>query len=242
MQPRDSQANVWAEMSKVAESEMSPGLFISREGKLTFRGMYSGRTNSGVVISDDGEGQDAKYQLIRAPQSVRQIYNTVSLFRHDEDGILGGVPESAENNTSQGIFGIRELSRQNLQITTDTAGTTLAQSMADFLLETYKGRPQFFDQLRLSGVQIAVRALPDDRKARILGLDLSDELNVEIGQREGYQAHTVAMVVDSINLQITPGSRWDMKLGLSPAWDLPGAGAQSGAIDTAVVDTAEVGI
>ena len=241
MQAKETTGNVWAELSKVGESELNNGVFVTKAGKLRFRALYSSRVNSGLVFSDDGAGDDIKYIGVKVPYSKKLVYNLFSFFRHDVDGVLGNVPESAEDADSQAVFGIREYSRKDLLLGTDSPGDTTTQNQAEFLRDEYAD-PTATPPVK--EMRVTIQDKINSVKTKLFGVDLLHEVNIELGTRGGLSTLDADFVVDRIAYSFTPGGAWDMTLGVSKAWVIPGAPGALGdnRVDYGTVNDAKVGI
>lgn len=220
MQPDELTGNVWAELAKVGESEMNNGVFISRTGLLRHRSLYRNRVGLGLVFSDDGTGTDIKYLTIGIPHNKNLIYNLVSLYRLDIDGVLGDVPESAEDALSQSIFGIKELARKDLLLTTDIAGDVTAQNHADFLVANYSGKTT--GPTPVKQITVAVQAQPNTKKNLLFQAELMNQIGLKMGVRGGVTALDEDYAIDGISYDLTVGGPWTMTIGLSQAWAIPG--------------------
>ena len=228
LQAKETKTNAWQELQVVANSELAQGTFVSREGKFVFKDRLTDIDPPVVIFSDDGS--NIPYKMVSLFTDSELLFNLISLARHDTLDVLGGVPETASDSTSQSSFGKREYSRTGLLNRTNAAGTTEVSNMADFLLEAYKDQKPRFDRLQLD---LNVYDAAD--QTTILELDVSTAIRVERTPRvDGVAASQILadMVVDNISHRMSPGNQWQITLGLSPYTELLG--------DFLIIDTGEI--
>jgi len=234
LQAKETTTNAWQELQVVANSELAQGIFISREGKFVFKGRHTDIGTPAVTFSDDGS--DIPYQSVALFTDSELLFNLISLARFDSGGVLGGVPETASDSTSQASFGIREFSRTGLLNRVTTPGTTEVQGMADFLRLVYKDPSARFDRL-----VVEPNILSTANQTTVLELDVATAITIERTPRvNGVASAQIVddMVVDNIAHRISTGNQWTTTFGLSPYAEILGDFL---IVDTGKVDSGKVG-
>jgi hypothetical protein len=213
MQANDEQTNVWQMLGRISDSEFSPGLFVSRDGNLTFFSRYTDATASGVVF---GTASDTKIITYEAPDDMGRIFNQVTYYRTDNDGVLGGVPEKGETAGSQANFGIREMSISGMLNATDAQGDTTLASLAQWMSDFYAHEDtEALGELYFTPLTVITDVLTDAEQEAVFGLDIGDEVTIENG------ATDITQVVNSISMNSpAPGKPWTVKYTMTKAWEL----------------------
>ena len=234
LQAKETKSNVWAELQKVANSELATGMFISREGKFVFKDRHTDIASPTTTFSDDGS--DIAYTSVEMRRDMELLFNLVSLARLDAGGSLGGVPETSSDATSQATYGIREYAQTELLNLTNSAGTSEVQGMAEFINLMYNQPTNRFDNLKVSP-----NSLSAANQIKILEMEIADGINIERTPRVNGSASaqiTGSAVVDSITHRVETGSRWTSTFQLSPYAEVMGDFL---IVDTGKIDSGKVG-
>ena len=215
MQANDEQGNAWAMLNRVARSEFSPGLYVTRQGALAFYSRYSTAVASDVVF---GTTTNAKIIAYEAPDVMDRVYNQVTFYRTDPDGVLGGVPEKAESAESQANFGIRELTWSNLLNRTESSGSLSLANMAAFLVDFYShDDAEALGELYFTPVKVYVDALTADEQLDVFELDIGHTVTIENGTDD------IVQTINSIQMSGSPGNVWEIQFGMTKSWNLADA-------------------
>lgn len=161
----DQGRDVLEYLQLVAASE--PGLlFMSKANAITFQDRNSGATAGTIVFSDAGTA--IPYRDISISYGTELLYNRVTITP------LAVDPQIAQSTASQNEYGIQSLDLSGLLIQTGAAGTTDAQALADYLVRKY-AEPD----LRFERVTVELAALGTADQTKVLGLEISDVVQVE---------------------------------------------------------------
>jgi hypothetical protein len=212
MQAKETTSNAWQELQTIANSEMSQGVYVSREGKVIYKGRLTPIGGPTIVFSDDGS--DIPYVSVNMVMDLELVFNLISLARYDADGSLGGVPTTSSDATSQATYGIREFSRTGMLNMETTAGAAEIQNIADYLKMQLKDQDVRFDHL-----VIASNALTTTQQTTVLELDVATGIEVQRTPKvSGSSSAQISrdMVVDNVSHRIETGNRWTTTFGLSP--------------------------
>jgi hypothetical protein len=234
LQAKETKSNVWAELQKVANSELATGMFISREGKFVFKDRHTDIAAPTDTFSDDGS--DIAYVSVEMRRDMELLFNLVSLARLDAGGSLGGVPETSSNAASQEAYGIREYAQTDLLNLTNAAGTVEVQGMAEFINLMYNQPTNRFDNLR-----VAPNSLTAANQVKILEMEIADGINIERTPKVNGSASAQIVqsaVVDSISHRVQAGSKWETTYQLSPYAEVMGDFL---IVDTGKIDSGKVG-
>lgn len=238
VQAKETTANSWQELQKVAESELAQGLYVDRQGSLTFIDRHYTKAQATPAFSDDGTG--IAYTSVVVILDDELLFNLTSLDRHDTLGVLGGVPETASDGTSQSAYGVSEFSRSGLLNTTDSIGTAEVQSMASYILGGYKEATPRFDRLTVNP-----HVLSDANQTALFGMDISDPITVERNatvdgaSSAGILSSNIdTMLVDSISHRVSTGNKWQTQIAISPSTEITSDALR---IDTGKIGTGTVG-
>lgn len=165
-------------------------LFISKDGKLTFKSRHTTFPSTpAATFSDDGS--DIPYLRVDYINDDNEIYNIVSLTR------LNGTTQTVQDTASQGKYLVRTLSRTDLYNNSDTD----VNDAANFLLGKFSNALIRFDNLI---VDLTKATLTNQNS--ILDREVGDVVKVELtppGSGSPAQI-TSNEIIDSISYNITP--------------------------------------
>lgn len=153
--------NALSYLQQVATSEAG-SFYIGKDGYATFRDRRVVPSQQSPLLTDDGTG--IPYEQLEIVYGSELLYNQVIY----ENLITGGTA-IANALDSQSLYGVQTLQRDNLLISTDIA----TQDIADALANKY-GEPVF----RFEGITIRLNDLTSDQQDEILGLELSDVVQI----------------------------------------------------------------
>lgn len=141
-----------------------PGaLFISKDGKVTFKDRVNLPSPSGsLIFSDDNSG--IRYSEIEVVYGSENLYNRVTITR------AGGTAQVADATFSQSVYGIQALSQDGLLINDDADSLQLAQ----FLVNKYE-----LPELRFSSVGMTLEDKDLTAQNNLLGLEINDIVQVK---------------------------------------------------------------
>ena len=165
-------------------------LFISKDGKLTFKSRHTTFPSTpAATFSDDGS--DVPYLSIDYINDDNEIFNIVSLTR------TGGSTQTVQDAGSQGKYLIRTLSRDNLLNNSDTE----VLAAANFLLGKFKDALIRFDNLTIDLTEATT-----SNQNIVLDREIGDIVKVELTPPGGGSPAQVTSneIIDSINYSITP--------------------------------------
>lgn len=157
----DTSTNALSYMQTVTETE-SGLFFIGKDGSVTFRNRVQAPTSVGLVTFD--QGANIPYSRIEIIYGSELLYNQVNITNE------GGTTQTANDLTSQGEYGVRELAISNL------LGATDAQSLdlANRLLSQYR-EPEY----RVEQLEVNLHDLNATDQEKVLGLELGSVCKVE---------------------------------------------------------------
>ena len=183
--------NVLNYLQLVAESE-SGSLFIAADGKLTFFDKLKGPSSVDLVTFSD-DGVDLPFQEIRAIYGGEFLYNRVLVFSSSGTS----SPQLVEDLTSQGFYGISNLSLTDLLMKNDSD----ALDIANALLIKYKEPNYRFESLTTN-----LNALDDTESLALLNRDLTDVIQVKFTPNQtGAEIDKLGEII-GIEHSIQPGS------------------------------------
>ena len=165
-------------------------LFMSKDGKLTFRSRHTTFPSTpDATFSDDGS--DIPYLRVDYINDDNEIFNTVSLTR------IGGTTQTVEDVGSQGKYLIRTLSRSGLYNDSDSE----VNDAANFLLGKFKDALIRFDNLVVDLTEATT-----GNQNSILDREIGDLVKVELTPPGGGSPSQITSneIIDSINYNITP--------------------------------------
>ena len=165
-------------------------LFISKDGKLTFKSRHTTFPSSpSAVFSDDGS--DIPYLRVDYINDDNEIYNLVSLKR------ISGSTQTAQDAASQTKYLIRNLTRDGLYNNSDAE----VLNAANFLLGKFSSAIIRFDNLLVDLTEATT-----SNQNSVLDREVGDVIKVELtppGSGSPAQI-TSNEIVDSISYTITP--------------------------------------
>ena len=212
MQAKETVGNAWQEIQIVANSEMSQGTFVSREGKLIYKGRLTPIGGPTIIFSDDGS--DIPYTSVNLIMDLELVFNMITLQRLDVDGSLGGVPTTSSDSASQTQYGHREFSRTGMLNMENSSGAAEIQNIANYLKQQFKDQDVRFDRLVVSP-----NILSASYQQTMLEMEVATGIEVQRTPKvNGASSAQISrdMVVDNVSHRIEPGNVWTTTLGLSP--------------------------
>lgn len=193
-----------ATYAKLVERTEGGRLFVSADGKLTFRNRRTAIPSTASATFDD-TGSNIPYSAIGVQVGSELLFNRATVTR------AGGNVQDADNATSQDAYGIRTLNYDNLLFTSDTD----SQDFADFLVSRY-GTPR----ARFETLEVNVAALTSGQASTVIGLELGDVVRVIYSPPGGGSAIDQSGVIDKIEHTVGVDSH-RIRFGLSSALDQP---------------------
>lgn len=153
--------NALTYMQNVTETE-SGLFFIGKDGSVTFRNRVQAPTSVGLVTFD--QGANIPYAKIGIIYGAELLYNQVNIAND------GGTTQTANDLTSQGEYGIRELTIGGLLGATDQQSLDLANRLLD----------QYSDpEYRVEQLEVNLHDLNATDQEKVLGLELGSVCKVE---------------------------------------------------------------
>ena len=180
----------------VANSEFGT-LFLSKDGKITFRERNSVPNIPDIVFSDEitaGVYTGIQFADVNIVYGSENLYNRIALSNADI------FPEEAfaEDATSQAVYGPRTLSQSGLLIQEPEQ----LQFLADFFLARYK-EPQY----RFETVTVVLDTLTTVNQDKVLDLEIGDIVLVRFEPSDIPPAIEQYVRIIGINHDWTPGSK-----------------------------------
>jgi hypothetical protein len=180
----------------VANSEFGT-LFLSKDGKITFRERNSVPNIPDIVFSDEvvaGVYTGIQFADVNIVYGSENLYNRITLENADI------FPEQAfaEDATSQAVYGPRTLSQTGLLIQEPEQ----LQFLADFFLARYK-EPQY----RFETVTVVLDTLSTVNQDKVLDLEIGDIVLVRFEPSDIPPAIEQYCRIIGINHDWTPGSK-----------------------------------
>jgi hypothetical protein len=180
----------------VANSEFGT-LFLSKDGKITFRERNSVPNTPDLVFSDEvvaGVYTGIQFADVNIVYGSENLYNRITLENADI------FPEQAfaEDATSQAVYGPRTLSQSGLLIQEPEQ----LQFLADFFLARYK-EPQY----RFETVTVVLDTLSTVNQDKVLDLEIGDIVLVRFEPSDIPPAIEQYCRIIGINHDWTPGSK-----------------------------------
>ena len=180
----------------VANSEFGT-LFLSKDGKITFRERNSVPNIPDIVFSDEvvaGVYTGIQFADVNIVYGSENLYNRITLENADI------FPEQAfaEDATSQAVYGPRTLSQTGLLIQEPEQ----LQFLADFFLARYK-EPQY----RFETVTVVLDTLSTVNQNKVLDLEIGDIVLVRFEPSDIPPAIEQYCRIIGINHDWTPGSK-----------------------------------
>jgi hypothetical protein len=181
--------NVLNYLRQIERSEAGR-LFVSSSGDVVFRGRANQGNVDALFFSDDGLG--IPYQTLKNEFGDELLYNYVRCTSP------AGAEQIKSDTTSIDLYQISQLSFDNLL----NSSTTEVASIAKFYLSQFKE-----PKPRLTGFSVQLRSLSDLDVESVLGLDLTDWVDVKKTFVSGTPSSiTQTSYVSGISHQITPDS------------------------------------
>jgi hypothetical protein len=180
----------------VANSEFGT-LFLSKDGKITFRERNSVPNIPDIVFSDEvvaGVYTGIQFADVNIVYGSENLYNRITLENADI------FPEQAfaDDATSQAVYGPRTLSQTGLLIQEPEQ----LQFLADFFLARYK-EPQY----RFETVTVVLDTLSTVNQDKVLDLEIGDIVLVRFEPSDIPPAIEQYCRIIGINHDWTPGSK-----------------------------------
>ena len=180
----------------VANSEFGT-LFLSKDGKITFRERNSVPNTPDLVFSDEitaGVYTGIQFADVNIVYGSENLYNRIALSNADI------IPDEAfaDDVTSQAVYGPRTLSQTGLLIQEPTQ----LQFLADFFLARYK-EPQY----RFETVTVVLDTLSTINQNKVLDLEIGDIVQVRFEPSDIPPAIEQYCRIIGINHDWTPGSK-----------------------------------
>jgi hypothetical protein len=180
----------------VANSEFGT-LFLSKDGKITFRERNAVPNVPDLVFSDEvvsGAYTGIQFADVNIVYGSENLYNRIALENADI------IPEEAfaEDATSQAIYGPRTLSQSGLLIQEPEQ----LQFLADFFLARYK-EPQY----RFETVTVVLDTLSTVNQDKVLDLEIGDIVQVRFEPSDIPPAIEQYCRIIGINHDWNPGSK-----------------------------------
>jgi hypothetical protein len=172
-------------------------LFLSKDGKVSFRERNAVPNTPDIVFSDeivDGEYTGIQFADVNIVYGSENLYNRIALENAD------AIPDSAfaEDVDSQALFGPRTLSQSGLLV----QDPAQLQFLADFLLARYK-EPQY----RFETVTVVMDTLTTENQNKVLDLEIGDIVLVRFEPSDIPPAIEQYCRIIGINHDWNPGSK-----------------------------------
>jgi hypothetical protein len=183
-------------MQLVANSEFGT-LFLSKDGKVTYRERNSVPNTPDLVFSDQveaGEYTGIQFADVNIVYGSENLYNRIALTNADI------FPEEAfaEDAVSQAVYGPRTLSQSGLLIQEPEQ----LQFLADFFLSRYK-EPQY----RFETVTVVLDTVNAENQDKVLDLEIGDVVQVRFVPSDIPPAIEQYCRIIGINHDWNPGSK-----------------------------------
>lgn len=180
----------------VANSEFGT-LFLSKDGKITFRERNSVPNTPDLVFSDEitaGAYTGIQFADVNIVYGSENLYNRIALSNADI------FPEEAfaDDATSQAVYGPRTLSQTGLLIQEPEQ----LQFLADFFLARYK-EPQY----RFETVTVVLDTLSTVNQNKVLDLEIGDIVQVRFEPSDIPPAIEQYCRIIGVNHDWSPGSK-----------------------------------
>lgn len=148
---------------QLIESSEPGALFISKDGKVTFKDRVNYPSVTGnLTFADDNSG--INYDQIEVVYGSENLYNRVTITR------ANGTAQVADSNNSQAIYGIQALSQDGLLINNDADSLLLAQ----FLVNKYE-----LPELRFSSVGMTLEDKSVSIQDDLFNLEINDIVQIK---------------------------------------------------------------
>jgi hypothetical protein len=149
---------------QLVESSEPGSLFISKDGKVTFKDRsYQAPLTETIVFADDDTALGVAYNNIEVVYGSENLYNNITITR------AGGTAQIVNDTASQAIYGIQSLNEDGLLMETDADALTVAQ----LYLDQYST-----PELRFSSVGFTLHDKTQSIQDLLCGLEISDVVRV----------------------------------------------------------------
>jgi hypothetical protein len=157
----DENTNTLTYLQLIEQSE--PGaLFISRDGKVTFKDRVDLPSVTGnLIFSDDNSG--ISYSQIEVIYGSENLYNRVTITR------ANGTAQVVDDTFSQSVYGIQALSQDGLLMNDDSDALELAQ----YLTNQYKA-----PELRFASVGVKLHDKELATQNDLFNLEINDVVQI----------------------------------------------------------------
>jgi len=189
---------------KIVERTEGGRLFVSADGKLTFRDRLTAQPSAAQATFSD-TGAHIPYTGVGMQVGSELLFNRVTVTR------VGGVQQDADDLDSQDAYGIRTLNYQNLLFPDDTD----SQEFANFLVSRYSTPHSRFELL-----EVALSRLSPSQAAEVIALELGDVVRIVFSPPGGGSAIDQYGVIDKIEHTVVNDSH-RVKFALSSALGQP---------------------
>lgn len=191
-----------ATYAKLVERTEGGRLFVSADGKLTFRNRRTATPSTAQATFDD-TGTNIPYSNIGVQVGSELLFNRATVTR------AGGTVQSADDVNSQDAYGIRTLDYTNLLFPDDAD----SQEFANFLVSRYGTA-----RVRFELLEVNLARLSAAQCTTVLNLDLGEVVRVIYSPPGGGSAIDQFGVVDKIEHTVTVDSH-RIRFSLSTALD-----------------------
>lgn len=175
-------------------------LFITKDGKIRFRGRVGGFNLASQATFGDGAGE-LRYHDIRFEYSKQLIYNVVR--RQNQDGLL----MEASDTTSIGRYGRRVDSKTGMIGNSDLAALDLA---------TYRLSRTKDPVTRITAIDLLPERDPTNLYPQVFGREIGEQVTINRRPQGVGSAISFDARIEGISHTFTP-STWETTFRLSPA-------------------------
>lgn len=201
----------------VAQSEFGT-LYMGANGNLIFKERNSPTISPDLAFTDDPDAVSAAskipFSYVNVVYGSENLYNRILLSN-------GVDVATADDITSQGIYGVRTFSNDGLL----TASATDLQGLADFLLQSYK-----VPTYRFQSVSVDITKLTTEQQNAVFDLEIGDVVNMHF---------TPTNVPPAIELPVRI-------IGIAQAWDVTSTvvtfSLETLTLGTFVLDSLDLGV
>jgi len=174
---------------QIEKSEIG-NLFIGADGSLVFRDREYGIQDGQVVFSDDGT--NVSYQTLNNEFGDELLYNIVKMKSP------AGAEQSKTDQGSINKYQVSQFSYQELL----NSSTSEVSSIVNVFLNRYRE-----PKLRFTRLSVQMLGLNDNQKNRILGLDLTDYIEIRKSFAVGTPSSVDQLsVITGVSHNISPGN------------------------------------
>lgn len=147
---------------QLVEASEPGALFVSKSGDLTFQDRTVAPNSNSLVFADDGSG--IPYTGMKVVYGSELLYNEVVI-----SSVITSGTAVAADATSQGVYGIQNLTQTDLLMSTDVA----VQELADWYASKY-ANPEF----RFESVEVLLNNLTPEQQQSVLDLELGSVVKI----------------------------------------------------------------